>query len=91
MPAMKRKIKIFLALLFIFSTLTTSLHEMMPQHDESSCEVCILVQHDSGLAPQEYTALPEISACCGKIPLFQTQRLLALIPTTHPRAPPLFS
>jgi hypothetical protein len=91
MPAMKRKINTFLALLFILSTLTTSLHEMMPQHDESSCEVCILVQHDSGLVPQEYAALPEISACCGKILLFETQRLLVLIPTTNPRAPPFFS
>ncbi len=88
---MKRKINTFLALLFVLSTLTTSLHEMMPQHDESSCEVCILAQYDSGLVPQEYVALPEVSACYGAISFFETQRVSSLILRTNPRAPPFFS
>lgn len=91
MPAMKRKIKIFLALLFILSTLSTSLHEMMPQHDESSCEVCVLVQHDSGLVPQEYAALSEICVCCEKILFFEAQIVSAPLVATNPRAPPFFS
>lgn len=88
---MKQKINIFLAFLFIFSALMTSLHEMMPQHDESSCEICTLVQHDSGLVPEAYAALPKTTACYRTIPLLETQKVSALTLTTNPRAPPLFS
>lgn len=91
MPAMKRQIKILFALLFILSTLTSSLHEMLPEHDESSCEVCTLVQYDSGLVPEEYIAPSEICLCCETILFFETQIVSAPLVATNPRAPPLFS
>ena len=91
MLAMKRQIKTIFAFLFILSIFTTSLHEMLPDHDESSCEICILVQHDSGLLPVSFTPLPKIDSYYQAITytLVKTPVLSRL--SNNPRAPPSFS
>ena len=91
MLAMKRQIKTFFALLFILSIFTTSLHEMMPDHDESSCEICILVQHDSGLLPVSFTVLPKIDTYYQTIPYHLHETPVLSILSINPRAPPSFS
>lgn len=85
---MKRPVNAFLALFFIITTLTTSLHELLPHHNSADCQVCTLVQHDNGLAPQTCDPLGEQEAPSETIaPL-----ILSLFPTTitswDARAPP---
>jgi hypothetical protein len=91
MRTMKRQIKTIFAFLFILSIFTTSLHEMLPDHDESSCEICILVQHDSGLLPVSFTALPKIDSYYQTITYTLVETPVLLLLSNNPRAPPSFS
>ncbi len=91
MLAMKRQIKTIFAFLFILSIFTTSLHEMLPDHDESSCEICILVQHDSGLLPVSFTALPKIDSYYQTIAYTLVETPVLSLLSNNPRAPPSFS
>ena len=88
---MKRRINTLLALFFIIATLTTSLHELLPNHNSSDCQVCTLVQHDNALAPE--TDAPCITLFIGYEVLYsaETEIIASLISTLNPRAPPLFS
>ena len=88
---MKQRINTFLALFFIIATLTTSLHELLPNHSSSDCQVCTVAQHDNALAPE--TDAPCITLFIGyEAFLFPETKIAAsLISTRNPRAPPLFS
>ena len=90
-PPMKRRINTLLALFFIIATLTTSLHELLPNHNSSDCQVCTLVQHDNALAPE--TDEPCFTLFIDYEALFSadTEIVASLISTRNPRAPPLFS
>jgi hypothetical protein len=88
---MKRHINALLAFFFIITTLTTSLHELMPHHDSSNCPVCTLVQHDNGLAPEEAVKLAHHSALFVAVLLPERQFSRTLSSTLNARAPPLFS
>lgn len=90
-PPMKRRINTLLALFFIIATLTTSLHELLPNHNSSDCQVCTLVQHDNALAPE--TDAPYFTLFIGYEALFsaETESIASVISTLNPRAPPLFS
>ena len=88
---MKLRINTLLALLFIITTLTASLHELLPNHNSSDCQVCTLVQHDNALAPE--TDPPQIILFIDYETLFsaETEIVASSISTRNPRAPPLFS
>ncbi|WP_345974856.1 hypothetical protein [Sulfurimonas sp. HSL3-7] len=88
---MKRQINTLVALFFIITTLTTSLHELLPNHNSSDCQVCTLVQHDNALAPE--TNAPVITLFIGYEALLfpETEITASIISTRNPRAPPLFS
>ena len=63
----------------------------MPHHSSSDCQVCTLVQNDSGLAPELITAsliyVPQFP-----VPLtLQDQTTTLYITSLSSRAPPLFS
>lgn len=90
-PSMKQRINTFLALFFIISALTTSLHELLPNHNSGDCQVCTLVQHDNALAPE--TNAPCITLFIDYEVLFsaETEIIASLISTRNSRAPPLFS
>ncbi len=91
LPAMKRRISTLLTLLFIVSTLTASLHELMPHHNSSDCQVCTLSGHSSALLP-EPTALP-LPLAAGYCPILslENQYHYRYETTSGSRAPPLFS
>jgi hypothetical protein len=88
---MKRQINALLALLFIISTFTTTLHELLPHHHSSDCQVCTLVEHDSALVPENSVVLHI------DIPIYEPVLSLASQHIAHrstplgSRAPPLFS
>ncbi|MDA3947437.1 MAG: hypothetical protein PF439_12230 [Helicobacteraceae bacterium] len=88
---MKRRINTLLALLFIISTLTTSLHELLPHHNSSDCQVCTTAEHSSALLP-ETTALKAVSAADYAPVLSLANQYLHRYKTTlGSQAPPLFS
>lgn len=64
---------------------------MLPHHDSGECQVCILVQHDNALAPDECVKLVQPSDYFEAIPLLTTAISLSPISTLKARAPPLFS
>lgn len=88
---MKRRINTLLALFFIIATLTTSLHEMLPNHDSGECQVCTLVQHDNALAPDACVKLVQPSSSFEEIPLPAIAITPSPASTLKARAPPLFS
>ena len=88
---MKRRINTLLALLFIIATLTTSLHELLPNHNSSDCQVCTLVQHDNALAPETETPYITLFIEYEAVLFPETETAASLISTRNPRAPPLFS
>ena len=88
---MKHQIHLFLASLFIVSTLMTSLHELLPHHHSSDCQVCTLVQNDNGLAPEQ-TLQIDILKISFKTPnKLKNQIVSQTISTLGSRAPPSFS
>ena len=88
---MKQQVNAFLALLFMISIFTTSLHELLPHHHSSDCQVCTLVEHQSALVPEK-TSLVHLEVPVYE-PLLPLQNQHSYVPnSTHgPRAPPLFS
>ncbi len=88
---MKRQIHTLLALLFIISTLTTSLHELLPHHHSSDCQVCTLVQHDSALVPENATVYDIEVYAYGPVQSLQNQYIRFRSPILGSRAPPSFS
>ncbi|MGB5966119.1 MAG: hypothetical protein WBF77_08895 [Sulfurimonadaceae bacterium] len=88
---MKLRINTLLALLFIISTLTTSLHELLPHHHSSDCQVCTLVEHDSALIAKEHGKPTKLTTLFEAIMLPHIQISHSPISTLNPRAPPLFS
>jgi hypothetical protein len=90
MSAMKRRINALLALLFIITTLTSGLHELLPHHDSSNCQVCTLIQHDNAIVPETTVSID--------LPFSLYEPIAALSDqTTHhqtrplgSRAPPFF-
>jgi len=91
MALMKRHLLSLLAALFILSTLFSSLHELMPHHSSSDCQVCTFTSHDGGLAPETTQVSLLIK------PIFHSPTILHSITATtpitldNPRAPPYFS
>jgi len=80
-----------IAILFVIATFFTSLHELMPHHSVSDCQVCTLSQNDHGLEPEVIISL------ITPYTLFDTPQYLnhQTTPTIHStlgsRAPPSFS
>ena len=88
---MKHRIKILISILFVVATLTTSLHEMLPGHDSTECQVCTLIQNDIGLTPDIET-VSTVHTIQFSIPLaLQNQTKYHQTTTLGSRAPPLFS
>ncbi|MBU1642808.1 hypothetical protein KKE54_05560 [bacterium] len=88
---MKRRINALLALLFIITTLTTSLHELLPHHNSSDCQICTLVQHDNALVPEVQGELSRLTTLFETILLPKSDISCSPISTLNARAPPLFS
>jgi len=88
---MKRQIQTLVALLFIISTLTTSLHELLPHHHSSDCQVCTLVQHDNALAPEKSTLYDVEVYAYEPVLSFEDQYIRFRNPILGSRAPPSFS
>lgn len=88
---MKRQINSLLALLFIITTFTTSLHELLPHHHSSDCQVCTLVQHDSALIPDTPLALHVETPLHTPVLSLSNQHIQHIKTTLGSRAPPLFS
>lgn len=88
---MKRQLHALLALLFILSTIVTSLHELAPHHDSSNCQICTLVQHDNGLVPTAAIELETLSTLFDEIRFPDTFHSAQATSTLLARAPPLFS
>jgi len=91
MMAMKQQIKIIFAFIFMLSIFTTALHEMLPDHDESTCAVCVLVQHDSGLMPSSATILPYVYFHYQSISYTLKETPTLKLLSINSRAPPFFS
>ena len=91
MSAMKLRINTLLALLFIITTLTTSLHELLPNHNSSDCQICTLVQHDNALVPETQGELSRLTTLFEAIFLPECDLSYSPISTLNARAPPLFS
>ncbi len=91
MSAMKLRINTLLALLFIITTLTTSLHELLPNHNSSDCQICTLVQHDNALVPETQGELSRLTTLFEAILLPECDLSYSPISTLNARAPPLFS
>ncbi len=88
---MKRQITTLLAILFIISTLATSLHELLPHHHSSDCQICTLVQNDNALAPEQVLHI-DIQQASFKTPTkLNSQIISQAISTLGSRAPPSFS
>ena len=82
---------LFLATLFIVSTLFTSLHELLPHHHSSDCQICTLVQNDNALAPEQVLQI-DIQQASFKTPSkLNSQIVSQTISTLGSRAPPSFS
>lgn len=88
---MKRRINTLLALLFIISTLTSSLHELLPHHNGSDCQICTLIQHDNALVPGKTAGLPPVATLFEPILLPRKEIRHSPITASNPRAPPHFS
>ncbi len=88
---MKRRIHLFLALFFVVSTLTASLHELMPHHDSSNCQVCTLVQNDNALAPDNTLKDAKLHTVYEPIRLVKDCHFYRYSSSLQARAPPAFS
>ncbi len=88
---MKRQINALLALLFIISTFTTSLHELLPHHHSSDCQVCTLVEHDSALVPEDTLTLRINTPVYKPVLALSNQHFQRFKTTLGSRAPPFFS
>ncbi len=88
---MKRRIHLFLALFFAVSTLTAGLHELMPHHDSSNCQVCTLVQNDNGLAPDNTLKYSRLHTVYEPVRLVKSCNIYRYISNLQARAPPSFS
>ena len=88
---MKRQINALLALLFIISTMATSLHELLPHHHSSDCQVCTLVEHDTALVPETTFLITHIDPLYETILSLSHQCVHHYSSTLGSRAPPLFS
>ncbi len=88
---MKWSLQSLIAILFVISTITTSLHELAPHHDSSNCQICTLVQHDSGLVPEEMLDLTAVTTLFEAILFPKTTYLHQEKLAFSSRAPPLFS
>jgi hypothetical protein len=88
---MKRRINTLLALLFIISTFTTSLHELLPHHHSSDCQVCTLVENQTALVPESTIAFHLKAAIYEPVLPLENQYIHFRNPTLGSRAPPLFS
>lgn len=91
MALMRRNIHSLLAILFIISTIFTSLHELMPHHNSSDCQVCTLVQHDNGLVPPTGISLTTIHLHYDTLPLLYRHISSFHTGVLSTRAPPLYS
>ena len=91
MSFMKRPILSLLSALFVLSTLFSSLHELMPHHSSSDCQVCTLLQHDDGLPPLEVMTLDNIFVAYQNKPSFYYYTSSFQTGVLSTRAPPLFS
>ena len=88
---MKWSLQSLIAILFIISTITTSLHELSPHHSSSDCQVCTMVQNDHGLSPELQTPY-NIEHIRFETPQELTdQYRFSLYNTFKSRAPPSFS
>lgn len=85
---MKRRIHLLLALLFIISTLVTGLHELMPHHDSSSCQVCTIVQNDNALVPEDAFERVTIETIFEPVLLYTVAWTYRHPSTLKARAPP---
>lgn len=90
-PLMKRRLNALLALLFILSTLVTGLHEMLPHHDSSHCQVCTVSEHSSALLPEAVTLQAVDVPAFTPIQSLKNQHFYCYSPTSGSRAPPFFS
>jgi len=88
---MKWSLQSLIAILFVISTITTSLHELAPHHSNSDCQICTLVQHDHGLVPTEALNLTALVILFEEIHLPETDYLYQEDNAFSARAPPLFS
>ena len=88
---MKWSLQSLIAILFVISTITTSLHELAPHHSSSDCQICTLVQHDNGLVPTEALELTALTTLFEEIYLFKTNYIYQENAAFSARAPPLFS
>ena len=86
---MKRQTLI--AILFVIATIFTSLHELMPHHSVSDCQVCTLSQNDHGLTPELSTSLTTLYTPFEQPLYFSDQTTQTIYSTLGSRAPPSFS
>jgi len=89
MAFMKRQTLI--AILFVIATLFTSLHELMPHHSVTDCQVCTLYQDDHSLAPEDTTSLVTLYIPFSQPLYLHTQTTQQPYSTLNSRAPPSFS
>jgi len=88
---MRQNIRSFIAILFIINTLFISLHELMPHHNSSDCQVCTIVQHDNGLVPEADIVLIDVTPNYETPTLFYCHVSAFQTSARSTRAPPLFS
>jgi len=86
---MKHRIKILISLLFVIATLTTSLHEMLPGHDSTECQVCTFVQNDIGLVSDDAITVTALFIPFEYTLYFPNIHTVTLTLIHHSRAPPL--
>ena len=88
---MKWSLQSLIAILFIISTIATSLHELAPHHSSSSCQICTLVQNDHGLVPTKVVVLTALTTLFEEVHLLKTNYFYQENATFSARAPPIFS
>ena len=88
---MKWSLQSLIAILFVISTITTSLHELAPHHSNSDCQICTLVQNDNGLVPTETPNVEAVTTLFETILFPKATYLHQEKLAFSSRAPPLFS
>ena len=80
-----------IAILFVITTLFTSLHELMPHHNINDCQICTLSQNDTALSPELTASLTTLYIPFDK-PLYLSDQTVRITDSTlGSRAPPSFS
>jgi len=85
---MVMKRQTLIAILFVIATFFTSLHELMPHHSVSDCQVCTLSQSDHGLAPETPLLISLIKPLFTTPPALKSVIISTQISFDNPRAPP---